>query len=61
LNYLGAKNENIAKNRPFCEKINSQFLDIPQMDLNSEKKKYLTLLRDRKKMFRVKFSQWNVI
>jgi hypothetical protein len=39
LNYLGAKNENIAKNRPFCEKINSldQFLDIPQMDLKSEK------------------------
>ena len=39
LNYLGAKNENIAKNRSFCEKIRSlgQFLDIPQMYLNSEK------------------------
>ena len=39
LNYLRAKNENIAKNRPFCEKINSlgQYLDIPQMDFNSEK------------------------
>ena len=33
------KNENIAKNRPFCEKINSlgQYLDIPQMYFNSEK------------------------
>ena len=63
MNYLGAKNENIAKNRPFCEKINSlgQFLDIPQMDLNSEKYFFLTLLRDRKKTFRVKFIQWNVI
>ena len=39
LNDLGAKNKNIGKNRPFCEKINSlgQYLDIPQFDLNSEK------------------------
>ena len=39
MNYLGAKNENIAKNRPFCEKISSlgQYLDIPQIDYNSEK------------------------
>jgi hypothetical protein len=63
LNYLGAKNENIAKIRPFCEKINSlgQFLDIPQMDFNSEKYFFLTLLRDRKNTFRVIFVEWNVI
>ena len=57
LKYLGAKNGNIAKNRPFCEKKNSlgQYLDIPQMDFNSEKYFFLTLLRDWKKTFRVKF------
>ena len=57
MNYLGAKNENRAKNRPFCEKISSlgQYLDIPQIDYNSEKYFFLTPLRDRKKMFRVKF------
>ena len=34
LNYLGTKNENKAKNRPFYEKINSlgQYLYIPQID-----------------------------
>ena len=33
------KIENMAKNRPVCEKLNSlgQYLDIPQSDFNSEK------------------------
>ena len=57
MNDQGAKNENIGKNRPFCEKINSlgQYLDIPQFDLNSEKYFFSKLLRDRKKIIRVKF------
>ena len=51
LHDLGAKNENIAKNRPFCEKVNTQgqYLCIPQFDFNSEKSFFQALEGKEKK------------
>ena len=57
MNYLRAKNENIAKNRIFCEKISSlgKFFDIALLHLKSEKYFFSKLQSNIKKATKMKF------